>query len=198
MTTKSKWVIDPVHSEVGFRVKHLMITNIKGSFTEYDASIYTQGDDFLTSEVDFWINAATITTGSPDRDTHLRSADFLDVENHPQISFIADSYESVDNDGSYVVWGDLIIKGISKRIKLDIEFGGVVRDPWGNEKAGVTVHGKVNRKDWGLNWNTALETGGVLVGDEVRIDCEFQLMKSNEIETLAEQATEKIELAAEN
>ncbi|MDQ3017541.1 MAG: YceI family protein [Bacteroidota bacterium] len=182
MTTKSKWVIDPAHSAAGFKVKHLMITNIRGTFTEYDASIYTTGDDLLTSEIDLWINAATINTGSPDRDTHLKSADFLDVEQFPQIHFTGNTYEPVDNDGSYNLHGDLTIKGITKRIKLEIEFGGVMKDPWGNAKAGVTVNGKVNRKDWGLNWNAALEAGGVLVGDEVRIECEFQLSKSNEIE----------------
>lgn len=181
MSTKTKWIIDPAHSEVGFKVKHLMITNIKGGFTEYDASIYTTGEDFLSSEVDFWINAASITTGNPDRDNHLRSADFLDVENHPQIQFTGNTYEAVDNDGSYALYGDLTIKGITKRIKLDIEFGGVMKDPWGNQKAGVTVNGKVNRKEWGLNWNAALEAGGVLVGDEIRIECDFQLLKSDEV-----------------
>jgi|SRR5688500_423808 len=205
MAKKTKWIIDPAHSEVGFKVKHLMITNIKGNFGEYDASIYTTGDDFMTAEVDFWINAASINSGSPDRDTHLRSADFLDVETYPQINFVGNTYETVDKDGSYELYGDLTIKGITKRIKLDIEYGGVVRDPWGNEKAGVTVNGKVNRKDWGLNWNAALETGGVLVGDEVRIDCEFQLRKSDEIEDLSEAQpesmelpNEKVELTAEN
>lgn len=198
MSTKTKWVIDPAHSEVGFKVKHLMITNIKGNFGEYDASIYTTGDDFLSAEVDFWINAASINTGSPDRDTHLKSADFLDVDNHPQITFAGNTYEPVDNDGSYDVFGDLTIKGITKKIKLNVEFGGVVRDPWGNEKAGVAVNGKVNRKDWGLNWNAALEAGGVLVGDEVRIDCEFQLKKSDELEEMPEAMSEKVELTAEN
>lgn len=175
-----------------------MITNIKGSFTEYDASIYTSGEDFMTAEVDFWVSAASINTGSPDRDAHLRSADFLDAENFPQINFVGNTNEVVDNDGSYALWGDLTIRGISKRIKLDIEFGGVVKDPWGNAKAGVTVNGKINRKDWGLNWNAALEAGGVLVSDEVRIDCEFQLKKSDEVEDLLEVQAEKVELTAEN
>ncbi len=181
MSTKTKWVIDPAHSEVGFKVKHLMITNIKGSFSEYDASIYTTGNDFLSAEVDFWINTGTITTGSADRDVHLRSADFLDADQFPQIQFSGNTYEAVDHDGSYNLHGDLTIKGITKRIKLGIEFGGVMKDPWGNEKAGVTVNGKVNRKDWGLNWNAALEAGGVLVGDEVRIECDLQLKKADEI-----------------
>lgn len=180
METKTKWMIDPVHTEIAFKVKHLMITNVKGMFKEYDASIYTTGDDFMTVEVDFWMNPASVDTGGPDRDAHLRSADFFDVENYKEINFISNAVESVDDDGSYELYGDLTIKGITKRIKLDVEFGGVMKDPWGNEKAGFTINGKINRKDWGLNWNTSLEAGGVLVGDEVRISCEVQLVKSNE------------------
>ena len=157
-----------------------MITNIKGVFNNYEASIYTTGNDFLTAEVDFWVDSSSIDTGSPDRDTHLRSADFLDVENHKQINFTGNTYEQVDNDGSYELYGDLTIRGITKRIKLDVEFGGVVRDPWGTEKAGFTVNGKISRKEWDLNWNASLEGGGVLVADEIRIDCEIQLLKSNE------------------
>ncbi len=175
---KEKWVLDPAHSEIGFKVKHLMITNVKGSFTEFDASIYTTGDDFMSAEIDCWINAATISTGSADRDKHLVSPDFLDVENHKQITFTANTYENVDGDGSYELWGELTIKGISKKIKLDVEFGGVVKDPWGNEKAGFTINGKINRADWGLTWNAALETGGVLVSDTINISCELQLMRA--------------------
>lgn len=176
--TKEKWVIDPSHSEIEFKVKHLMVTNVKGSFKEYEASIYTTSDNFMTAEIDCWIKAASIETGSADRDKHLRSADFLDVENHPQINFRADTVENVDSDGSYELWGNLTIRGLSKKIKLDVEFGGIVKDPWGNEKAAFSIHGKINRKDWGLNWNSALEAGGVLVSDEVRINCEIQLVRS--------------------
>ncbi|MGD0754887.1 MAG: YceI family protein [Bacteroidales bacterium] len=175
--TKIKWGIDPVHSEIGFKVKHLMITNVKGEFKEFDASIYTSGEDFMTSEIDFWLNPASVDTGDTKRDEHLRSADFFDVENHKQISFTGNTYEQVDGDGSFTLYGDLTIKGIKKQIKLDVEFGGVVKDPWGNEKAGFTINGKINRKDWGLNWNAALEAGGVLVSDDVRISCEVQLVK---------------------
>lgn len=180
MSNKTKWNIDPIHSEIGFKVRHLMITNVKGFFKEFEASIYTTGDDFMTSEVDFWMNSASVDTGSPDRDKHIKSPDFLDVENFKQINFIGNTYEQVDNDGSYELYGDLTIKGITKRIKLDVEFGGVMRDPWGTVKAGITVNGKINRKDWGLNWNAALETGGVLVSDEVTISCDIQLVKSSE------------------
>jgi len=178
-TTKTKWGFDPVHTEIAFKVKHLMISNVKGIFKEYDASIYTTGEDFLTAEIDFWLNPASIDTGAPDRDNHLKSADFFDVENFKQISFKGNTFEKVDNDGSYTMYGDLTIKDITKQIKLDVEFGGVVKDPWGNVKAGFTLNGKINRKDWGLVWNAALEAGGVLVGDEVRISCEVELAKQS-------------------
>ena len=174
---KTKWVLDAAHSEIGFKVKHLMLTNVKGEFKTFEASIYTTGDDFMSAEIDFWLDPASVDTRSADRDGHLKSADFFDVENHKQISFVANTYEAVDNDGSYELYGDLTIKGITHRIKLDVEFGGVMTDPWGNKKAGFTINGKINRKDFGLNWNAALETGGVLVSDEVRISCEVQLMK---------------------
>jgi polyisoprenoid-binding protein YceI len=180
MSSKTKWIIDPVHSEIGFKVKHLMITNVKGSFKEFEASIYTTGSDFMSAEIDFWLNPASIDTGSADRDTHLKSADFFDVENHKEITFTANTVENVDSDGSYELWGELTIKGITKKIKLDVEFGGVEKDPWGNEKAGFSINGKINRKDWELNWNAALETGGILVSNDVMISCEVQLLKSNE------------------
>ncbi len=175
--TKEKWVIDPAHSELGFKIKHLMISNVKGVFRSFEASIYTTGDDFMTAEVDCTLDTSSVETGSPERDKHLKGPDFFDAENYPQISFLANSYENVDNDGSYELWGDLTVRDITKRIKLDVEFGGVIKDPWGNEKAAFTINGKINRKDWGLVWNTAMETGGVLVSEEVRISCEVQLMR---------------------
>ena len=175
---KTKWSLDSAHSEIAFKVKHLMISNVKGTFKEFDASIFTTGEDFMTSEIDFWLNPASIETGAADRDAHLKSADFFDVENHKQITFIGSTYEKVDKD-SYTLYGALTIKGITKQIKLDVEFGGVMKDPWGNEKAGFTINGKINRKDWGLNWNSALEAGGVLVGEEIKISCEVELLKQS-------------------
>jgi polyisoprenoid-binding protein YceI len=177
--TKTKWGIDPTHSEVAFKIKHLMITNVKGVFREYGASIYTTGEDFMTSEIDFWINPASIDTGDKKRDEHLQGADFFDVENHKQITFIGNTFEKVDNDGSFTLYGELTIKGFTKQIKLQVEFGGVMKDPWGNEKAGFAINGKINRKDWGLNWNAALESGGILVSDQVVINCEVQLVKQS-------------------
>ncbi len=177
--TKTKWGIDPAHSEIGFKVKHLMVTNIRGTFKEFDASIYTTGEDFMTAEIDFWLNPASVDTRDEKRDAHLKNADFFDVENFKEINFTADSYENVDNDGSYELYGDLTIKGIKKQIKLDVEFGGIIKDPWGNHKAVLKINGKINRKDWGLNWNAALETGGVLVSEDVWISCELQLVKQS-------------------
>jgi polyisoprenoid-binding protein YceI len=175
---KEKWVIDPTHSEISFKIRHLMITNVKGSFGEFDASIYTTGNDFTTAEIDCWINVSSVSTGNADRDKHLVSEDFFDAAHHSQITFTANTYENVDSDGSYELWGELSIKGIAKKIKLDVEYGGVVKDPWGNEKAGFSINGKVNRKEWGLNWNAALEAGGVMLADDVLVSCEVQLVRS--------------------
>lgn len=176
-TTVTKWVIDASHSEIGFKVKHLMFTNVRGWFKDFGASITTTNDDFKSAEIDFWLNSASITTGDAQRDGHLMSADFFDAEHYQQIKFKATSYENARGDGKYELNGDLTIKDVTKQIKLDVEYGGIVKDPWGNPKAVFSINGKINRKDWGLNWNAALETGGVLVSEDVWINCEVQLSK---------------------
>ena len=176
---KTKWGIDTSHSEIGFKIKHLMVANVRGNFREFDASIYTTGEDFMTAEIDFWVDPSSINTNDEKRDEHLKSADFFDVENFKEINFTGNTYKEVDKDGSYELYGDLTIKGIKKQVKFSVEFGGVVKDPWGNEKAIFTVNGKINRKDWGLTWNAALETGGVLVSEDVSISCELQLVKQS-------------------
>jgi polyisoprenoid-binding protein YceI len=173
---KTKWILDLAHSEISFKVKHLMITNVKGLFKEFNTSVETSGDDFTDAKINFNMAPASIDTGDANRDTHLRSADFFDVENYKEIAFIGDTLEKVDAD-TFKLYGDLSIKGMTKRIGLDVEFGGMMKDPWGNQKAGFSINGKINRKDWGLNWNAALEAGGVLVSDEVRINGEIQLVK---------------------
>ena len=178
-SSKTKWVIDPAHSEIGFKVKHMMVANVRGIFKEYNANIFTTGDDFMTAEIDFWLNPASVDTRDEKRDGHLRSPDFFDVENFKEINFTADSYENVDNDGSYEMYGTLTIKGIAKKIKLSVEYGGILKDQLGNEKAIFNINGKVNRKDWQLNWNAALESGGVLVSDDVWINCEVQLSRQS-------------------
>ena len=174
--SKTKWSIDNAHSEIGFKVKHLMVTNVRGKFTEYDASIFTTGEDFLSADIDFWLNPSSVDTGDLNRDEHLKGPDFFDADHFKEINFTANTIENVGGN-KYEVYGDLTIKGIKKRIKLDVEFAGVAKDPWGNYKAGFTVSGKINRKEWGLNWNAALETGGVLVGEDVTIHCELQLTR---------------------
>ena len=175
-TNKTKWTIDPVHSEIGFRAKHLMIINIKGAFKEFNAAIFTDGSDFSTSDISLQINPASVDTGIADRDAHLKSADFFDVENFKEINFTAGTMTKTGDD-EFSLTGNLSIKGISNPVTLRVEFGGLMTDPWGNKKAGFTLNGKINRKDWGLNWNAALEAGGLLVSDEVRLNCEIQLLR---------------------
>jgi polyisoprenoid-binding protein YceI len=143
-------------------------------------SIYTTEKDFLTAEIDFWIDVASIETGNPKRDEHLKSADFFDAQNHKQITFTASTIGESDNEGNHALWGELTIKGITQNIKLDVQFGGIVKDPWGNQKAGFTVTGVVNRTLFGLTWNAALETGGIMVSEDVTISCELELTNAGQ------------------
>ncbi len=168
------WTLDAAHSEVSFKVKHLMISNVKGEFKNVTGSI--EGEDFANAKVHASIEAASIFTNNTDRDNHLRSADFFDTEHYPEITFESSAFRKLDNE-NYKLTGLLTIKGVRKEVSLDVEFGGINKDPWGNEKAGFSIDGKINRKDWGLNWNAALETGGVLVSDEVKIQTEVQFVK---------------------
>jgi polyisoprenoid-binding protein YceI len=175
--TKTKWAIDPAHSEIGFRVKHLVFSNVRGSFKEFDARIDTNGDDFRSAEIVVLIKSASVYTGIEKRDEHLRSADFFDVEQFREISFIANTLIEAEQEGRFVLHGELTMKGIKKQIKLDVELGAIVKDPWGAEKALFNINGKINRKDWGLNYNAVLEAGGVLISEDVWIQCEVQLIK---------------------
>lgn len=179
METKdlTKWAIDPAHSKVSFKVKHLMIANVMGNFREFQGEVTTVGTDFSTAEISFSINSASIDTEAADRDAHLKSPDFFDVANHPKITFKGTGLKKLGND-MYELSGNLTIKEITKPVDLSVEFGGLMTDPWGNVKAGFSLTGKINRKDWALNWNAALEAGGVLVGDEVKITCDIELAKA--------------------
>lgn len=174
---KTRWNLDPSHSEVTFKVKHLMLTSVSGVVKKYDVECETEGDDFMTAKVSFTADAKSITTSNEQRDTHLMSDDFFNTEKYPQIKFIAARYEKVDND-SYELYGNLTIRDITKPVKLDVEFGGIVVDAYGNTRAGFIINGKINRKDYGLRWDAMTEAGGVVVSDEVRIHCEIQLIKS--------------------
>lgn len=181
MSVKTKWLIDVPHSEIGFRVRHLMIVNVKGVFGEYKASIYTTGEDFLTTEIDFWMNPNSIDTRDSDRNNHLRSTDFFDTAHYKEITFRSNSITAKAKKGDYELWGDLTIKGITKKIKLDVEMEGMATDPTGARKAGFVISGNINRKDWEINWNTHLDGGGVLVGDTVNIHCEVEVIKEKEV-----------------
>lgn len=179
VATKTKWTLDPTHSELTFSVRHLMITNVKGEFRNFNAEIESEGDDFTKATVKVDVEANSIFTNNEDRDNHLKSEDFFDAEKYATMTFEGKSLEIVDG-GNYKLTGDLTIKDVTKEISLDVEFGGIAKDPWGNEKSGFSLSGKLNRKDFGLNWNTALETGGVLVGDDVKIAGEVQFTRKQD------------------
>lgn len=170
------WNLDPTHSEIAFKVKHLMIANVKGVFQKVNAKMTMAGDDLTTAQADATIEAASIFTNEENRDNHLRGADFFDVEKHPTITFAGTGLQAKGD--AYVLTGDLTIKGITKPVRLDVEYGGRNTDPWGKEKMAFAFTGTIDRKDWGLTWNAALETGGVLVSDEVRISGELEFGKA--------------------
>jgi polyisoprenoid-binding protein YceI len=175
--SKTKWNLDKAHSEIGFKVKHMMITNVSGAFGDFSVEINTDDNDFSTANISFAADVNTINTGNVDRDNHLKSQDFFHAEAFPEITFRSTKFEK-KNDDKYELAGTLTIKDITKTVKFDVEFGGIGKDPWGNEKAGFTLTGKIRRTDFGLNWNAALETGGVLVGEEVKLFGEIQLIKT--------------------
>lgn len=165
------WNLDPTHSEITFKVRHMMISNVKGAFNAFTANIEAEDDTFKNAKVSATINTDSIDTNNTDRDNHLKSADFFNVEANPTITFESAALA----DG---ITGQLTINGVTKPVELEVEFGGINVDPWGNTKAGFTFEGKIKRTDFGLNWNAALETGGVLVSDDVKIAGELQFVKA--------------------
>lgn len=175
MSNETKWSLDQSHSEISFKVRHLMIAHVRGTFKKFDASIYTSNKNFATAEIDVWIDATSITTGNETRDEHLKGVDFFDVENYKQIGFTSSTIEKADEEGNHTLWGELTIKGLTRNVKFNVVFGGITNDPWGNEKAGFSVTGTINRNDWGLAWNTILETGAIMVSEEIDISCEIEL-----------------------
>lgn len=169
------WTLDKAHSKVGFVAKHLMVTKVRGHFDSYDATIAI-ADDLTESAITVKIDPSSITTGAEDRDNHLRSNDFFDVENNPTIEFVSTEIEK-DGEG-FKVTGDLTIGQITRPLTLDAEYEGTAVDPWGNTRVGFIATAKINREDWGLTWNAALEGGGWLVSKEVVIDIEGQLVRA--------------------
>ncbi|MDF2557932.1 MAG: hypothetical protein K0R71_1760 [Bacillales bacterium] len=172
MTIKA-WTLDNAHSSVDFSVKHMMISKVKGSFKDFTATIVADPEDLTTAEIEFEVQMASIDTRNLDRDNHLRTNDFFEVEAHPTMKFVAIRIEKTD-DGEYNVFGNLTIKGVTRAEVFTATFEGTGQDPWGQTKVGFTVEGKVNRSDYGIVYNAALETGGVLIGDQVKISLDVQ------------------------
>ena len=172
----TKWTIDPTHSEVQFKVKHLMITTVTGYFQTFNAEVETEGDDFNTaSKIEFTADIDSINTNNEQRDTHLKSADFFNAEEHAQLKFVGNTFEG--NGDEAKLHGDLTIRGITKPITLNVELGGIVVDPYGQTKAGFTLTGKISRKEFGLTWSAVTEAGAVVVSDDIRLNAEIQLVK---------------------
>lgn len=172
----TKWTIDPTHSEVQFKVKHLMITTVTGYFQKFDLVVETEGDDFNTaSKIEFTADIDSINTNNEQRDAHLKSADFFNSEEHAQLKFEGKTYEADGDEGK--LHGDLTIRGTTKPITLDVDFGGIVVDGYGQTKAGFTVSGKISRKEFGLTWSAVTEAGAVVVSDDIRLSAEIQIVK---------------------
>jgi len=172
--TRTTWKLDPSHTTIEFTAKHMMITTVKGRFVDVEGTIVADEQNFADSEVTATMKAASIDTRSDQRDTHLRSPDFLDVETHPDVSFKSTRIEGTKEQ--FKLTGDLTIRGTTRPITLDVTFEGSGKDPWGGTRASFSAHGKFDRRDYGLTWNVALETGGILVSNEVKINIEAQVV----------------------
>ena len=176
-TLTGTYAIDPTHSRIGFVARHAMVTKVRGSFNEFDGTGYFDADDPAGSHLELRIKTASIDTRNADRDAHLRSNDFFDMETYPEITFTSTSVEQVGAD-DYRVTGDLTIKGITKPVTVDLEYTGSATDPFGNQRIGFEGKTTINRKDWGVTWNAALEAGGVLVSEKVTLEFEVSAVKA--------------------
>jgi polyisoprenoid-binding protein YceI len=176
---KTTWKIDELHSDVQFKIKHLVISTVTGSFTKFSAEAETEGDDFAGGKINFSADVNSISTGNEQRDGHLKSPDFFDTANHPTLDFISTKVEKAND--SYNVHGNLTMRGVTKPVTLNVEFGGTAKDPYGNFKAGFEVSGKINRSEFGLTWGAVTEAGGVMLGDEVKIAANVQMVKMVEV-----------------
>jgi polyisoprenoid-binding protein YceI len=170
-----KWAVDATHSRIGFVARHLMVTKVRGTFRDYTADVVV-ADDPLESTVKVDVEMDSIDTGNADRDGHLRTNDFFDVPEHPTMSLVSTGFTSVD-ESEFKLHADLTVRGVTRPVTFDVEFEGVAKDPWGGTRAGFSAKTTINRKDWGIEWNAPLETGGVLVSDKVAIELDIQLVK---------------------
>jgi len=174
--TATKWVIDPMHSEVQFKVKHLVISTVSGFFKSFAGELITDGDDFENAEIDFTLDIDSIDTNQSQRDEHLKSAEFFDAEKYPKISFRSSSFTKTGDD-EFALKGDLTIKDVTKPVSLDVEFGGSAADFYGNTKAGFEISGKINRKEFGLTWDGVTEAGSIVVGEDIKLLINVQFAK---------------------
>ena len=170
------WQLDPSHVEIGFAVRHLMISTVKGRFGTVQGTVLVEGDDFATAKVDVTIDAASVDTREPNRDAHLRSADFFDVERFPTLTFKSRRVERAGADQFRLI-GDLTIHGVTREVGLDVVTEGFVRDPWGKERAGFSAKGHLKRSEFGLTWNAALEAGGMVLSDDIKLSMDVELTK---------------------
>ncbi|PWN08183.1 YceI family protein [Rhodohalobacter mucosus] len=175
--TLTQWGIDTTHSEITFKVKHLVISTVTGKFKQFDASVETDNEDFENARIAFEAAIDSIDTGNEDRDNHLKSDDFFNAVEYPSLSFVSDSFTKV-GDGLYRLTGDLTIRGNTRKVELDAEYGGTVVDPYGNTKAGFEVSGKINRKEFGLTWSAVTEAGNIVVSDDVKLNLNVQFTKN--------------------
>lgn len=173
---QTQWVIDPMHSEIQFKVKHLVISTVTGYFRKFDAKIFTDGESFEGARIEFRADVNSIDTNNEQRDAHLKSEDFFSAEKYPELRFVSRSFTSKGND-TYTLTGDLTMKGVTKEVSLTAELGGTAKDLYGNLKAGFEITGKINRKEFGLNWDAVTEAGGVVVSDEVKLHLNVQINK---------------------
>ncbi len=173
----TKWVMDTAHSEIAFRVRHMMISNTTGGFEIFSGEAETEDDNFANAKISFTAETASINTRNEQRDGHLKSAEFFDVEQYPQLKFVAAKSTTPDPEGNYTLTGDLTIRDVTKPVTLKVEFGGIANDPWGNTRAGFEINGEINRKDFGLVWDAVTETGGIVLADTVRLNCHVELIK---------------------
>jgi polyisoprenoid-binding protein YceI len=178
---KTKWIIDQTHSEIQFKVKHLKISNVTGQFNQFNGTVETEGDDLANASIHFTADINSISTNNEQRDAHLKNSDFFDAEIHPQLVFDGEGLRKID-DENYELNGTLTMRGISRSVKLNVEFGGMTQDPWGNTRAGFSVSGKINRKDFGISFGLVSETGNILLSDEVKINANAEFVKQAELQ----------------
>ncbi|HYV54072.1 MAG TPA: YceI family protein [Chitinophagaceae bacterium] len=177
--TTTKWGLDKAHSEIQFKAKHMMISSVTGEFKNYDATIETEDEDFTTAKIRFTAETASVSTGSEQRDGHLKTEDFFNPEKFPMLVFESTRVEKKSDD-HFILHGDMTIRDITRPVSLEVNFEGKAGDPWGNMKYGFSINGKINRKDFGLNWNVITEAGGILVSEEVKLHASVQIAKKKD------------------